>query len=1180
MQKRKALTILLLAVFSATQAATPEGKKLHNLCVEYTPTPIGTDAERPRFSWEMGSTPGKRGEKQSAYQIVVRDETEKEMWNTGKVESDLSLHIRYSGQPLAPTTRYTWELSVWDEEKKKTTASSWFETGLMDGDSTYRNWDGARWIGYPPGEEKNFYTPYLPVFRLHFAIQLDEKSKSTRASIVYGANDGRLMDANKNIYHLANPKDSSFIAIELDTSPLDSGGKEALLHIYRAGYHPQDRRDTPLKSIPIPGNILNRGNRYSKHSFSLSTELGTTRLYAGREEQEIGQAGLNPLGQGGDFIAFPVAGEVGFALRPGQKATFSDVWLANYRSPAGKLRDIQEKPLALSGESTGLFRVFPLEGKAAPMLRTVFTTAPGKEIKRARLYITARGIYELRMNGKRVSSDYFNPGLTQYNKNHLYQTYDITPYIQAGENALGVQLSEGWWSGAATFTGDNWNFFGDCQSLLAKLVVTYADGSEQCVVSNPETWQSYDKSPVAYGSFFQGEVYDARREATLAGWDTPGYPASSAGWVPASEIPLEGHVSLDGNPDKPKVDDFSQLSLTGQYGPTVQAIDTLTARSVSEPRPGVFVYDMGQNIAGVPEITLPPMLEPGQRITLRYAEILYPPLPGYEADCGMPMLENIRAAMAQDIYIARGGEEAETIAPRFTFHGYRYIEITGLHKPLPLESVKSIALSSLHEVVSGYTTSDERVNRLWENIIWSSRANFLSIPTDCPQRNERLGWAGDISVFARTGTYLADISQFLRRYLQSMRDVQREDGRFPDIAPLGGGFGGLLWGSAGITVPWECFQQYGDTVLLEEHYGAMARYIDFILDNEIDPSTNLIVQNRAWGDLCDWLGPEDGKNDKPLVWEAYFIYDLDLMAKMAAVLGKEEDAARFGRLRDERKDFFYRTFIQPGTGKTIHSAFNQELQGKPVDTQTSYALPLAFGIIGKGKREFVENFVETVTRENHTDQGRACPPYSLMTGFIGTAWISEALSRTGHTDIAYRLLLQTSYPSWLYSVEQGATTIWERLDSYTHTDGFGGNNRMNSFNHYSFGAVGAWMYSRSLGIQRDEGSPGFKHFFLKPEADPTAQITHAEGFYHSPYGTIGSSWRILEEGRVEYRFRVPANTTATLYLPARALEDITEGGRPVAESAGVEPAGTTTNGLQALEILSGEYCFVVERAAH
>ncbi|BDW78858.1 hypothetical protein BFINE_46530 [Bacteroides finegoldii DSM 17565] len=489
--------------------------------------------------------------------------------------------------------------------------------------------------------------------------------------------------------------------------------------------------------------------------------------------------------------------------------------------------------------------------------------------------------------------------------------------------------------------------------------------------------------------------------------------------------------------------------------------------------------------------------------------------------------------------------------------------------------MKGVVLSSIHELASRYETSDEKVNKLWENITWSSFANFMSIPTDCPQRNERLGWAGDISVFSRTATYLADVPQFLRRYLRSMRDVQREDGRFPDIAPLGGGFGGLLWGSAGITVPWECYLQYGDKVLLAEHYDAMKRYISYILDKTIDPKTNLLVQSRAWGDLCDWLGLEDNRNDKSLLWEAYFIYDLELMSKIATILGKTTDAEEYRKLHSDRKAFFNSTYLQPETCKTIHSAFVPKKQGTLVDTQTSYVLPLVFGIIDEeNKPKFVKNLMETIVRENRTEQGRWCPPYSLMTGFIGTAWISKALSDNGCSEAAYKLLQQTNYPSWLYSVEQGATTIWERLNSYTHEDGFGGNNRMNSFNHYSFGAVGAWMYNYSLGIERDENFPGFKHFVLKPEVDTCGNMTYAKGYYDSMYGRIESSWRV-EEDAVIYQCTVPANTTATLHLPATSVKNIVEGNRTLKKSKGIEYVGIE-DGRLVLRLLAGRYSFGIK----
>ncbi len=831
------------------------------------------------------------------------------------------------------------------------------------------------------------------------------------------------MDSNKNIYHIANLKDESYVKVEVDMS-----NALAVLNVCRVGYHNDDRADKPLVAFSIQSNVINKSNATAKHTVTLYSNLGFTAFYV--DGNKVGEFNLNPLGRGGDFIAFPVVGDVGFTLLSANDFSEATMDICNFRSPENRITTVVMEPEKLKSSGKDIYIENP-SCNSMPMLRTVFT-AEKKEIKKARLYTTARGIYEIYINGQRADNDYFNPGVTQYNRTHLYQVYDVTDMLNQGKNAIGALLAEGWWSGASTYTGENWNFFGDRQSLLAQLIITYNDGTEQVITTSPETWKYYSDGPIVYGSFFQGEIYDSSKEKYVDGWTTAVYDDSE--WKNAMEIPLEGYVCKD----VVNGDEYQDYNLIAQYGQTVKAIKTLTAQSVEEVRPGIFVYDMGQNMVGVPEITLSGM-ESCKVINMRFAEVKYPELPRYAGNEGMIMLENIRAAMAQDKYITSGG--SETYSPRFTYHGYRYIEITGIEKALPVENVKGIVLSSIDKLASHYETSNEKVNKLWNNIVWSTYANFLSIPTDCPQRNERLGWAGDISVFSRTSTYLADVSQFLRRYLQAMRDVQRKDGRFADVAPLGVGFGGLLWGSAGITVPWEIYQQYGDEAVLSEHYAL--------------------------------------------------------------------------------------------------------------------------------------NLVNTVKRENTGDDGKTYPQYSLMTGFIGTAWISKALSDNGYDDVAYNLLQQTSYPSWLYSVEQGATTIWERLNSYTHVDGFGENNRMNSFNHYSFGAVGAWMYAYSLGIMRDEANPGFKHFILSPRIDPTGKMTFAEGYFDSLYGRIESAWTVID-GKIIYSLTVPANTTASLCIPAKDMESILENGKSIQKAEGIL-SSEFNDGKAMIELGSGKYEFTVIR---
>lgn len=1137
----------ILVIYSTTLHATNLPVNIHKLKVEYTETPLGIDVEIPRFSWQMQSDV--RGARQTAYQIVVTDELGSKVWDSGKVKSDISLNIKYDGTALKPTTRYTWQLTVWNEKNKQITSESWFETGLMNTDQSA--WSGAKWIG---GNDDDIvlYSHYLPVFRIDYSIQLDEQSKSTRAGFVFGANDKRMMDKNMNIFQLENGKDESYYMLEIDISPLASK-EDALLNLYRVGFHPEDKKNQPFKSFPIPSELVNNDNKYQKHAISITNDMGHACIFVNK--QEIGKSGINPLGQGGDFIAFPVVGDIGFVVPENQTAVFSDVEIRNFRNPSNIL--VKETGETVSGGEAGVFVTHDPSRNAMPMLRSGFHLR--NEIAKARLYVTSRGIYEYYINGKRVGDDYFNPGATQYDKTHMYQTFDVTDMLQSGDNAMGAILAEGWWSGGATFSGNNWNFFGDRQSLLSKMVITYADWKEEVIVSDPDTWQYFNDGPVVYGSFFQGEIYDASKDTQVEGWSTTSYNTSK--WEKAQEVPLTGTIRFQET-------DYLAMQLTGQYGQTVKQIKELTAQSVEEVRPGVYVYDMGQNMVGVPKISLEGM-KPGKEITLRFAEVKYPDMPEYQQNAGMIMLENIRAAMAQDIYMTKGG--IESIQPRFTFHGYRFIEITGIDKALPLQDVKGIVISSIHEPASSYETSNAKVNKLWENITWSTYGNFLSIPTDCPQRNERMGWSGDISVFSRAATYLADIPQFLKRHMLAMRDVQREDGRFPDIAPLGGGFGGILWGSAGITVAWESYLQYEDTELLTEHYDAMKKYIAYLVQ-QIDPQSNIMgTKFRSnWGSLGDWLSPEYEKSEKSLMWEAYFIYDLELMKKIATILNKDEDARYFDRLYSERKDFFNRTYIDNKTGKTIYPDAE-----KIVDTQVSYVLPLAFNIFNEeNKEKALTNFKSTVTRTTKADIGTECPAYSLMTGFVGTAWINKALSDNGLTDVAYRLLQQTSYPSWLYSVEQGATTIWERLNSYTHTDGFGGNNRMNSFNHYSFGAVASWMYNYSLGIERDENSPGFKHFLLKPEADPTGEMTFAKGYYDSMYGCIESGWE-YKNGTYYYTFAIPANTSATLFLKASSPDQITDEGIKLSKVKNVTYIGMK-DGKCIFNLPSGKYSIEVK----
>jgi alpha-L-rhamnosidase len=1190
----------VLAVLLFLSGCTGGSLQITNLTVEYTQTPIGIDVTRPRFGWQMQAPGDARGYEQTAYRIEVKDPSGKVVWDTEKVSDGNALAVPYEGAALQPSTRYQWNVTVWDQNQKEHTAGSWFETGLMDPELSA--WSGAQWIGGGDGDLV-FFSHYQLIFRLRYGLTLPQGS--SKAAFVYGANDLRLMDRYKNIYQLESGPDESYIKLELDVSGVDgSAGGLAMLNVYRAGYAPEDTPDSPLQSFRIKPSVINSGNKNETHRFDIQSAFGRITITLDDEPQFFvqeesnenedfmpmfrrGPAGasvnLNPVGSGGNYIPFGMVCDMGFAVEAGQKAEFTDLEVYNDRMPNNTLFSedlngnytgiyegripVQDGAYVLDGETGGLFVTANPSRNSTPMLRTEFTA--DKNVRSARLYVTARGIYDVFLNGEKVGKDHYNPGQTQYNKSHMYQTYDVTGMVRRGGNALGAMMAEGWWSGLLSF-GSIWNHFGDRQSLLAKLVITYADGTGEIITTNDRDWKFFNEGPVIYSSLDLGEIYDATREAAVDGWTRAGYDDS--GWKQASVVPLDG-TTFSGEEREFNGTvtsfDFNDLKLTGQIGNSAGLFTTLTARSMEEVRDGVYVYDMGQNFVGVPRITLNNG-NAGDTMILRVAEILYPDLEESGNNVGMIMTENYRAALCQDLYIMKDGPQV--FQPRFTSRGYQYIEITGIDAPLPIENVEGVTISSVLDLTADYHTSNEKVNQLWSNLVWSNIDNFLTLPTDCPQRNERMGWSGDISVFSRTATYVSNSDQFLRRHMLAMRDVQRSSGKFTDIAPIGGGFGGVLWGSAGITVPWEAYQQFKDEGLLEEHYNAMVDYIDY-LEGTLDPETGVTTD----GQLGDWLGPQNNQLGTPFLTTAYHVFDLWIMKQVAGLLGKQEDAARFGEMYRERRDFFNRTFIDEDgktlaliTGRGFGPGPAQPPEFRPADTQTSYAVGLALGAFDEDRIPgMAQNLAASVERKNMDDGGELRPEYSLMTGFIGTAWISKALSDNGYNEHAYKLLQNNRYPSWLYPIDQGATTIWERLNGYTVENGFGGNNSMNSFNHYSFGAVGQWMMAYSLGIQRDE--PGFKQFILQPAPDPTGEMTWAEGHYDSMYGTIYSKWE-LKDDNLLYTATVPANTRATLYLPASSAGVITENNVPAGDSEGISLL-RFENGKAVYRLQPGNYHF-------
>ena len=689
------LQFFLVLILSSGTWLTSNAKVVaQNLQVEYTQTPLGIDVKAPHFSWQMSATSGERNLNQTAYQIMVKDLSGNLVWDSKKVSDSKSVGIEYAGSALKAATRYNWTVTVWDQKGASSTGSSWFETGLMNPDPALSAWDGATWIG-GNSDDLVLYSPYLAIFDLKYKLAIEKGS--THASFIYGANDSRLMNKYLNIFQLENKKNESYIKIELDISAVDGteNGK-AKLNVYRAGYKDADSPTVPVKTFEIQTKFIDNTNKNSDHTISFKSQFGNIVLLLdgnasfmvvpaatstltpppGVPVEVMRRTGggasvnLNPVGSGGNYIPFGMLCEMGFSVDAGQKATFSEVVVSNNRYPNSTLFSenltgmssksiystfasdansgltIAEGKYNLTGGSNGAFVVANPSRNSVPMLRTRFNTNE-KKIEGARLYVTARGIYEIYVNGKRVGDDYYNPGLSQYNVTHFYQTYDVTNLLKPGENAIGAMMSEGWWSGLLSF-GTIWNHFGDRQSLLAKLVITYTDGSKNVITTNDKDWKYYNDGPIVYSSLDFGEAYDAGKEAAIEGWTTASYNDSK--WKNATAIDLKGTVYMGGELDfRGNKDEFSwdKLSITGQIGNNAGIYRTLKAQSIQEVRPKVFVYNMGQNFVGVPKITIKNG-KAGSKITIRVAEMLYPNLKESGNNVGTLMTENYRAALSQD----------------------------------------------------------------------------------------------------------------------------------------------------------------------------------------------------------------------------------------------------------------------------------------------------------------------------------------------------------------------------------------------------------------------------------------------------------------------------------------------------------------------------------------------------
>jgi alpha-L-rhamnosidase len=800
----------------------------------------------------------------------------------------------------------------------------------------------------------------------------------------------------------------------------------------------------------------------------------------------------------------------------------------------GKDYTDEAEPMTFKGKSL----ILP----PSPLLRKPIEVK--KEIQKARLYVTALGLYEFKINGKRVGKDYLSPGWTDYDKRVYYSVHDVGELLSGGENVLQAELSYGWYSGYIGYALLIGNpivraFYGQTPALKAALLLTYEDGSTE-EWHTDATWK-VAKGGTTASDILHGETYDARKEPGT--WGDASF--DDGDWENASIIEA-GTRNLQVYPAQP-----------------VQVTDTLRPVSVTDRGNGIYIFDLGQNFAGV--VSLKVKGKQGDKVVLRFGEMLH--------EDGSLMVENLRMARATDTYVLKGDPEGEEWAPKFTYHGFQYVEVTG-YPGIPDESsIKGLVLGSNTPRAGHFETDNEMVNQLYSNIVWTQRANFVDIPTDCPQRDERMGWTGDAQIYGGTSALNMDVSAFFTKWIQDLHDAQWEYGAYPDYAPAppvrATDTFAPGWMEAGVINPYEMYRAYGDIRIIEKGWDQMEHFMDFHAkrsNGEYFYPEGSFADLNPKGGYGDWLSV--GKKTPPdMLATFYFGYVADLMAEMAEAIGKTDRASHYAQIAQRIKQAFASHYMDQSSGrfKTDASKYGDGEgyvdghMGFSGHTQTAYANAIYKGFLSPEQEKKAGWHLANLIKEN---DGK------LATGFLGVKQLLPALSKTGHIDIAYQLLLNTEYPSWGFEIENGATTIWERWDSYVKDDPEkleALNAGMNSFSHYAFGSVYEWMFRNMGGITADE--PGYRKFTIRPEI-PSNSISYVSTENQSINGKIHSSWK-REGDQVTLNVEVPVNTHAVVYVPTSDEKSISLDGK-TPETSGIN-LGKLQDGYCPVELGSGVY---------
>jgi len=1091
----------LFALSSIAWGATAIDTKPFGLKCDSLVEPLGIDSPNPVLSWRLQDNTW--GAKQTAYEIMVSSKADAsgvkaaDVWDSGRIVSEQSAGVPYAGPPLEAQKRYYWRVKVWDKQGKTypISVSSWWEMGLL----TSAAWKG-KWISYE--------SPELHSIREAGAVWI------TNAAVPNYATPGDTHHDFRFAFDLKQPvKRAVLYTTGQDTAAAWVNGKQVL----------EAQRLTPWKQMPW-------GTYFSKDV--------TAELRDGRNLLAIDITHFDVRGGRGPIESqTPMSMSLYLVLNDGSTQVLtsaSDGWKValnageewtseQYNDSSWKKTErFTPKSPAAGGSVVG----YPWPTGPVTILRRTFSES--KPIVSARLYATALGSYKAHINGKVVGDQILAPGWMDYRAHVPYQVYDVTSQLVQGKNAIAAYLAPGWYSTPLMWFRQGNNYGSTPPALKAQLRIEHTDGSIEWI-STDESWKA-DLSAILSAEIYDGETYDARR--VQPGWDTASF--SDAKWSPVSLV----------SPKEPKI--------VSQYFQPIREEKVLTAKSITSPIPGVYIYDFGQNLTGVPRLHIKGRR--GDDIKLRFAEVLNPD--------GTMYTDNLRTAKATDHFILAGNEAGESYQPQFTFHGFRYLEITGLNAKPGLEAVKTVVFHTDAPFTTRFETGNKMVNQLWSNVLWGQRSNFVGVPTDCPQRDERLGWSADAQVFWRTAAYNMDLDAFTRKFSDDLRGTQVGTPMYGIFAPgtiapnVGFGPG---WSDAGVIIPWTGWIQSGNKRVIEENWDAMESYLAAI--HEKNP--NYLWRNGIGIPFGDWLTPTQ-TTPEDLIATAYWAYDVTLMREMAAASGRSAKAAEYGELFEKIKAAFITAYVRPdgfvGTvdkfpsipPPTISPDSQSGKADAVVETQTGYVLALYMNLLPTELRAAAAERLVRKIEANH---------WLLGTGFLGTPYLLAVLSDTGHNDVAYRLLLNKEYPSWGYLIEHGATTTWERWNG----DQMMGDPSMNSYNHYAYGAVAEWMYRYGAGVDTLASDAGFHTIYLHPNFD--ARLGSLNFSYDSPYGVVTSNWKTVGAD-VVWSVTVPPNSMATLPLASSKQYSMTLDGQPLEKSSKVH-----ANGSVGYELPAGTYSF-------